>query len=829
MRPIFIAALGLSLTAGANVVAAQVPGRPSSPPAALPAGNGEVRGIVAAAEGNAPLAHAGVAVRSAADSVLFAGAITGADGVFRIRGLRPGAYFLRVTLIGFRPHRQEFTIIPASPTHDVGTIAMSQIAVALEGVQVTSESPTMAIEPDRNTYRAKDVAPAAANASEVLDAVPSVQVDGEGKVSLRGNENVAVQINGRPSPIRGTQLAAYLKSLPANIVERVEVIPNPSAKYDPEGMAGILNIVLKQGTDLGLSAGLNLGMAESDRYNAAGNVGYQAGRLTLFTNLGIYSDDRAIVGINDRERYDALGSLSSITNQSIDGRTGGTGQNLNTTVDYQVTPRDVLSNVLSINHRNGSDASVSTYTELDDSRSELDFYNRPRHTDTKGLMVDYTMALKRTLEPRKHELSTEVRYNRAHDEDRTALWRQPLAQGGGFDGSGIERENNDTDALTRQLSAQADYTRPLGSRLKLEAGYKGNARWLDRDFAVEKDTAGTGEWVRSDLSNAFTFDETVHAAYGVLSQSAGSFQLQAGLRAERANRTFALVEPAQEYPYTYTSLFPSGVVMYNLSEGTQLKASYSRRIRRPGTQELNPFPSFFDVQNVFFGNPQLSPEYTNAIELGWSRTLSRGSIQLSPFYRHTTNIIRVDINTADSVDGRDVTSITFQNLATSTSWGGDLNGSLRLGPRFNGFASFNAFKMVTDGGSESSVGSNAVTWSTRVNGTTQITPTFLVQASYFYRAPMKIERGRFDAMHGMNMSLRKKINGDKAVVGLRFSDPFNTNRLRIVAGDDNVLQLTKRSFGARSVWATLQLNYGQAPKIRETRPEPSTEARPTFP
>jgi outer membrane receptor protein involved in Fe transport len=289
------------------------------------------------------------------------------------------------------------------------------------------------------------------------------------------------------------------------------------------------------------------------------------------------------------------------------------------------------------------------------------------------------------------------------------------------------------------------------------------------------------------------------------------------------------VAPAETYPYTYSSLFPSGVVMYNLSAATQAKVSYSRRIRRPGTQELNPFPAFFDVQNVFIGNPQLNPEYTDAIELGLSRTGRQGSIQLSPFFRHTTDIIRVDINTADTVSGREVTSITFENLATSNSWGADLNGSLRFGQRFNGFASFNVFKQVTDGGSESSIGSSAVTWSGRVNGTTQITPTFLVQAAYFYRAPTNIERGRFEAFHGMNFSMRKKVNGDKAVVGLRVNDPFNTNKFRVKVGDDNVLQFTERRFGARSAWLTLQLNYGQAPKVREPRPEATPEARPTFP
>ncbi|MGQ0712700.1 MAG: TonB-dependent receptor domain-containing protein [Gemmatimonadaceae bacterium] len=822
MRRFLSAALGLALVAGANVTHAQAPGRQNAPPA----GNGEMRGVIAAAEGSTPLPHAGVAVRSAADSALVTGAITGADGAFHIRGLRPGAYFIRITLLGFKPHRQDVTLTPAAPVQDLGTIGLSQIAVALEGVQVTEEAPTMSIQPDRNAYRAKDVAPAATNASEILDAVPSVQVDGEGKVSLRGNENVAVQINGRPSPVRGPQLAAYLKSLPANIIDRVEVIPNPSAKYDPEGMAGIINVVLKENAELGLSAGLNASMAETDRYNVAGNVGYQAGRVTLFTNLGVYSDDREILGVNDRERFDALGALEGVTQQSIDGRTGGKGQNLNTTVDFQVTPKTLLTNVFTLNHRDGRDDQFSSYTELDDSRSEYDWYSRPRDTRNDGLMFDYTMALKRTIEPRKHELSTEVRFHRMRDEDRTELWRQPLTSQGFENGAQIEGETNATDALTRQLTAQVDYTRPLGANAKLETGLKSNARWLDRDFLVRKDSLGDGDWVTSNLSNSFNFDETVHAAYGVLSQTAGKFQLQAGLRAERASREFALVAPAEKFPHTYTSLFPSGVVMYSLSDATQLKASYSRRIRRPGTQELNPFPAFFDVQNVFIGNPELSPEYTDAIELSWSRTGKRGSLQFSPFYRHTTDIIRVDINTADTVDNREVTSVSFRNLETSDSWGADLNGSLRFGSRFNGFASFNVFKMVTDGGSESSIGSNAVTWMTRINGTSQITPTFMVQASYFYRAPMNIERGRFAAFHGMQFSMRKKLNGDKAVLGLRLSDPFNTSRFRINVADDNVLQITKRSFGVRSAWLTLQLNYGQAPRIRERPQEPADAPRP---
>jgi len=156
-----------------------------------------------------------------------------------------------------------------------------------------------------------------------------------------------------------------------------------------------------------------------------------------------------------------------------------------------------------------------------------------------------------------------------------------------------------------------------------------------------------------------------------------------------------------------------------------------------------------------------------------------------------------------------VTSVSFKNLASSNSWGSDLNGSLRLGKRLNGFASVNVFKMVTDGGSTSSLGSNGVTWSSRVNATSELTPTLMVQGSYFYRAPMKIERGEFSAMQMANFTVRQKLDGDRLAVSLRVNDPFSTGRFRIRAGDDNVMQVTERTFGARSAFLTVQYNYGQ--------------------
>jgi outer membrane receptor protein involved in Fe transport len=715
------------------------------------------------------------------------------------------------------------TIAAAQPRTNAGTIRLAKSAVALAGITATAERAAVSIAPDRNTYQTRTVAPAATNASEVLESVPAVQVDPDGRVSLRGNENVVVQINGRPSPMRGAQLASYLKQLPANVLERVEVIPNPSARQDPEGMAGIINIVLKQNVDLGLSGGLTLYASSEDRYSGSGNLGWQQGRATVFASYGYLNDTRQEVGVNDRTRLGPADAPLSFTNQDVSGSNGNFGHNLNATLDYRLGSKNVLSSSLLVNVRGGDQSTLSDYHILDAAETPLDRYLRIRDTNTDGRLVDASVGFKRTMVPQRHELSGEVRLNRVHDLDNTGLWRQPL--GGG---ARTDAEVDVTDAVTWQLTGQVDYTRALGQHGKLETGYKGWERWLDRDYRVTVDPLGSGVFTPSDQSNALTLDEGVHAVYAVLSQATGPWELQAGLRGEYATRDFTLASTGEHFPHDYTSLFPSGLASYKLGEHDQVKLSYSRRIRRPGTQELNPFPVFFDLQNVFLGNPRLDPEYTDAIELGWQHSARIGSLQVSPFYRRTSNVIRFIINTADSIAGREVTSVSFENLDHGTSWGADVNGQARLGQTFNGFAGFNVFKMVTEGGGgESSLASNAVSWSARVNGTFNLTPRTSFTAQYFYRAPMNIERGRFEGMGIANFSMRQKVYGEKASLTFRISDPFDGTRFRVRAGDDNVIQLTERTFNARAFHVTFQYNFGRPPRVRQRPQDQPQPAAPT--
>src|SRR4051812_38638835 len=288
MSFLLLASAGVTVGAGAQggpPPGARAPGAPGAAP------SGRITGIVVRTGTQQPIGGASVAVRGATDSSLVGGGFANAEGVFRIEGLRPGRYVVRVRQLGFSPAVKNAVLTPAAPIADLGKLELKAAVAELSAVAVTAEQSEVAVAPDRTAYNVKDM-PAASGGSavDVLRNVPSIEVDGDNKLSLRGNENVVVQINGRISPMRGDQLSGFLAQLPANMVAKVEVVANPSAKNDPEGMAGIINIVLKENTDLGLSGGVTAGGGSTGQINASGNLGYQVGALTLFANYGFMKD-----------------------------------------------------------------------------------------------------------------------------------------------------------------------------------------------------------------------------------------------------------------------------------------------------------------------------------------------------------------------------------------------------------------------------------------------------------------------------------------------------------------------------------------------------------
>ncbi|MBV9775295.1 MAG: TonB-dependent receptor [Gemmatimonadetes bacterium] len=777
---------------------------------------GRIQGSVVDAASGRPLQAASIAVWSRADSTLVTGAVARPDGSFRIEGLRPGRYYLRVSSLGYTSARSEdVTISPAAPQVDVPPIRLAASAVQIEGLQVTAERNTAALAPDRNTYQARELPTAGGNATDVLRNVPAVDVDGDGKVSLRGNSNVAIQINGRAAPLTGDQLTRFLQSLPANTVDRVEVIPNPSAKYDPDGMAGIINIVLKQNTDLGTSGGILLGVGTGNRYNASGNLGWQKGRLTLFGNYAFNNEERDVTGFNWRENR--FTTPLTFQQQDSDGHFDAQTHTFNGTADLRLNRQNVLSTALLFSHR-GLDAGQTDFFQvLDAGRTVTRRYDNLNGTDDSGNTVDYSLSYRRTLQPQRNELSSEVRFIRSSGQTGNTFDLDLLNLDGTPSGIFVAPTRNDIESTTNNLNAQLDYTRAFGDA-KLETGYKGTARRLDNSVDYTPQTATL-------VSNALRYSEYVNAAYGVLTYNAGRASVQGGLRLEQANNTFHLNNNGSDYDNNYFSFFPSGLVAYNLSETRQVKASYSKRIQRPDSRLLNPFPYYEDPENVIIGNPSLRPEYTHAFELGFQQSSPRGSIQVTPYYRHTTDAVRRtrDVQTI----GRDsvITVATFQNLATSNSWGTDVNGSLRMG-KLTAFGGFNVFRIETDGSNvDTNLHTEAVSWMTRGNLSWKASAKTDFQGMFMYRAPQNVEQGRIESMSMINLAMRQKLN-DKATLSLRLQDPFNSMRFKFVTSDERYLQQTERRFGNRALFLNFSYNFGRPPRIRQPKPDESQAEDP---
>ena len=314
-------------------------------------------------------------------------------------------------------------------------------------------------------------------------------------------------------------------------------------------------------------------------------------------------------------------------------------------------------------------------------------------------------------------------------------------------------------------------------------------------------------------TNTFDYNQNIQAAYGVVSQNAGKFDMQAGLRLERASTQFDLATTGESYDNNYTSLFPSALVAFSPDDTRQFKASYSKRIERPRTRMLNPFGFSPDPLNIFRGNPYLKPEYTHAFELGYQQSFDQGSLQITPFYRHTVDAVR----RLREMDEEGVSTMTFANVATSDSYGADVNGSVRFGP-LTGFGGFSAFQQVTDAANLSTDLSNkAFGWSTRANATWRINPTLDIQGFVMYRAPMDNEQGRTRAMTMTNIAVRQKLMGDKASLTLRAMDPFDTMGFGSTIEEEDFFQESRRSFGARGVSLTFSYNFGQTPRVRQPR------------
>lgn len=783
-------------------VAAQSPATSRPATTAL----GDVRGRVVRAADGAPLASATVQIIGIADTTAIARTAVRPDGSFRVSGIAYGRHRVLLRTLGFGPRAVPFTLTAAAPAVDVGTIAMTVAATELQRLTITEQRERIVeLAPDRNTYTVKDMPTTrGGNVIDVLRTVPSVDVDIDNLVSLRGNTGVIVQINGRPSPMKPAQLGNFLSQLPAAMVEKVEIIPNPSARDNPEGSAGIINIVLKKTVDAGSSGGLTLAEGTTGRTDVGGNVGYQRGPLTYFGSYGLSRDRRPRTESLARTNRFAI----PLTFLEQAGRRDQTPLSHTISSSLRYTPRkqDQFATDILFSSRREPGTFDLQYRDLDAAHQLTGLRNRSSRSINDESNVEAALEHTHAFAGDDHELVTELRFVRA-SEGGPNDYRTQLRS---LDGSALgdpARETTRTGERPTDRSLKIDYARPIGERVQFRSGYRGSLTqihtFLDTRVAPTSFTDFVPDPTRT---NDFTYRQTVHAAYGMLTGSSGPLQLQGGVRVEQADTRFELTRTATRFDNRYASVFPSALVSYKLDDARQIKLSYSTRIRRADDpDQLDPTPHYQDPLNLSRGDPYLKPEYIRALEFGFQRDANRTTFQLNPYYRHTIDAVR----RIRRIDNSGVSNTTFANLASIDAYGADATLALR-GGRLTGFVGSSAFRQSSNAANiGAGISARGMGWSARTNAAYRVSRTFDVQALVTYRARQVVEQGINLSQTRVNVAMRRKLAHDRVSLTLRVTDPFSTERERSITDDPRFYQSSDRFRRVRGLLLNVTWNFGK--------------------
>ncbi len=665
---------------------------------------GTVSGTVLDAGSDLPLPTATVALWSVgADSTLVGGGSANLDGEFSITAAR-GDYSLVVSFVGYQDVRQRLTL-GAQPLA-VGAIRLAPDTEALGEVRVRGERTQVASRIDRTVYNtADDPVSSGGSATDVLANLPSVDVDIDGNVSLRGAGSVAIFVNGRPSPVSADFIAAYLRSLPAGTIERVELIPNPSAAFEPDGVGGIINIVLKENTDLGLGGTLTAGTDTQGGLNATGALTYGKGPWSLAATYGYRGDVRGGGGTTFRiNRYEAApSSLDQFETRNRDR----TSNFLSFAADYSLSSATVLTSQFQLSVQGSDEEELNTTTRLDASGAPTLNYERLATELGDGYSGGIRLGLRQTF-GKQHTLTIEGNAE-AEEEGEFQTFANTLLSGIGDDLDAPQQ--TDEDDSEREYEFRVDYTQPLAG-FQIDLGYNGSIE-LESSTVDAQKTDARGVLVPDvGLNNAYDFDERVQALYAQASRDWGVIGVQLGVRAEQAVTTFDLLTTDESFDNDYQSVFPSAYLSFKPAEFTTLRGGYSRRINRPRRWELNPFASPENPDNIRVGNPALKPEYTDSFEIRAQQITGFGSLSLTPYYRHTTDVIR----RVTTVRPDGVTVRSTANLDTADSWGAEGVVSFDGIGALEGFVSLEGYRLQTSGATtQEALSSDALGWGGRVN------------------------------------------------------------------------------------------------------------------
>jgi len=764
----------------------------------FPMGNfnvsGKISGKLIDEQSGKPIEYGNIVLYRFRDSSMVTGTISNSQGNFVLDNVNVGRYFIKISFIGFETKVIDSVLVtPRNAEVDLGIIKLSPAVVKLGDVVVQGEKELIINNLDKKVINVeKDLTNVGGSALDVMQNIPSVTVDADGNVALRGSTNIRLLIDGKPTNMEGVSTYDILSQIPASQIEQVELITNPSVRYDPEGTAGIINLVLKKRKEAGINGILTLNAGTGDKYNTSLNLNYKLDGVNVYAGYDGRINRFNSSGTNDR--ISTASSLSQILNQTTSGLNKMNSHNFTLGADYNLN--DFNSFSTSLKYRNSSFDNVSSNKDLtyDQNNDLITQMVRSNTGDRSFNSLNFAFGYKKTFEEKGREFTADFLYsnfkmNRLEDAEQ---WNTIYLPASSYVHS-LRRLSG--EGKNNMYIAQTNYIHPFKSGIRLETGFQATIRdvstysdYYNYDFANQIFVDNLS------LKNYFEYDEQIYAAYGIFSHSLFGIKYQFGLRGEQVYTKSNLPLDNQSFKKNYTSLYPSVHISYEFFPMNEIQLSYSRRVDRPNNRQLNPVVDYSDSLNVFAGNPYLDPQYTNSYEINLNNALGFVFLNTSLFYRTTNGVI-----TSISELRNGVLYTTFANVAKSENYGVEFIWTQPIAKWWRLVANFSYFKTKVDGQGIVNVNQEATSWMTRIMSSftfwdkTQLqvvfnynSPTITMGGGMFgggfgggggrYGGSTVIGQGKMYEMYGLDLALRKDFMNDKLSVTLRLSDVFNTRK-----------------------------------------------------
>lgn len=745
-------------------------------------------------ESGAVIPYATVLVYALPDTLLKDGGSTDAEGHFRIE-LEPGDYFLKVRFLSFE-EKLVSGIVLKNEALSLEPIRMKQKDAVLNAVDVTVDKPQMELKLDKRIFNIeKDMSNVGLNAAEILDNVPSISVDAEGNVSLRGSQNVRILINGKPSTLTGMSNADALRQINGSMIESVEVITNPSARYDAEGEVGIINIILKKEMQNGFNGSVNARVGYPIGYGLGFNLNYRTKKVNYFAGYSLGRQRSPGMGYN-YQKFDSPDTTYTYEQFSKHER-GGFSHNLNGGVDFTLTDRMSLTVSGNFQFSNGDNWSRIEYRDYDLNGDLTEVVFRNEDEADYGNSQEYNLNFRKTFEQKERLWTVDFKKMYSVDNEQSAL-----RQFGGetYAQNMVQRTTNNENEDTWLF--QTDYIHPLGKEGKFETGAKVSLRTLNSDYLLE-DSLDYAYWEVNNLfNNQLVYTENVYAGYVMAGNKTKKFSYQGGLRAEYSDVTTNLVLTNQVNNRKYLRFFPSLHFAYELKKNNFIQVSYSRRMSRPRYWWLTPFFTFRDSRNYETGNPNINPEFAGSYEVGHLKYWKKGSILTSFYYRRTVDVME-RILTTDSI------GITWRipvNLGNRNSFGIECSGSYELYKWWNLSGSFNFYRAISEGTYDGVTYSNdAYAWNGKITSKFTIRRKLSFQTSFTYESPSSTYQGSAKAQYFWDGSASVDLFKGNATLSFNARDILNSRKRRSIV--ESQYFYSSSEFQWRSRQLTLNFVY----------------------